>query len=122
MTKPDMICFLNDARGIYIPRDFASAFDDRKARVSGVSDDEWEILDAGPEHDSYWDVWCDVCDNAIVTAINGTRYRLHQDGDLFLVPIGMEWDDRRDTFVWPEEEPEYEHEDKLEKEQRRHDP
>jgi hypothetical protein len=44
-------------------------------------------------------------DNATVTDA-GICYRLHQDGDLWLVPDGMEWDDDNEWFIWPESEEE----------------
>jgi hypothetical protein len=28
---------------------------------------------------------------------------LHQDGDLWLIPVGMEWSDEQDAYVWPED-------------------
>jgi hypothetical protein len=105
---PDMLLWLSDARGVYIPRDFANCFTERAKVVSGVNDDNWEILEAGPEHELYWEAWTEVLDRAIVTSETGVKYRLHQDGDLWLIPEGMEWSDEQDTFVWPDEENEEE--------------
>ena len=51
MTKPDKQFWLSDARGIYIPRDFAQSFADRTKHVQGVDDEEWAVLDAGPDHE-----------------------------------------------------------------------
>jgi hypothetical protein len=98
MTKPDIVLMLDSARGRYIPRDFAEIVD-RKS-VSNVLNIHWAILKAGPDHEHYWDIWQDVEQNAVVT-IDDVRYRLHQDGDLWLVPDGMEWSDSEDCFVWP---------------------
>ena len=97
---PNMLLWLSDARGIYIPRDFAQSFVDRDKSVSGVSADDWVILE-NPDHAAYWDAWTEVCDNATVTDENGTKYRLHQDGDLWLIPYGMIWDEETDTYIWP---------------------
>lgn len=102
-VKPDMILWLNDARGIYIPRDFAKSFDNRDEHVTGVSPEEWAILE-DPNHEHYWDVWSDVLNNATVTDNDGVKFTLHQDGDLWLIPEGMEWSDEDDTFVWPKEQ------------------
>lgn len=99
-----MILWLNDARGMYLPRDFANSFADRAKTVAGVSDDDWAILEAGPDHELYWDVWSDVCDHALITDDKGVQYRINQDGDCWLVPVGMEWDDKADTYVWPKEQ------------------
>lgn len=93
--------WLSDARGVYIPRDFANSFTDRAKWVQGVDDATWAILEAGPDHDEYWDAWTDVCDNATVTD-GSTVCRLYQDGDLWLIPEGMEWDESEGFFVWPE--------------------
>lgn len=101
-SKPDMMLWLSDARGVYIPRDFANSFADRAKSVLGVSEEDWTILEAGPENDLYWDVWNDVEQNAIVTDDDGVKYRVYQDGDCWLVPEGMEWSDENETFVWPE--------------------
>jgi hypothetical protein len=99
----DMLLWLSDAHGQYLPRDFANSFVNRAAHVAGVSDEEWSILEAGPDHEWYWEAWNDVCDNAVV--IDGdTKYRVWQDGDCWLVPEGMVWDDCSETFVWPRDE------------------
>jgi len=101
-SKPEMLLWLSDARGIYIPRDFATSFTDRSKSVSGVADDNWEILEAGPDHEHYWEAWDQVLTNATVVDNNGHTYTLHQDGDLWLIPDGMVWTDD-DKFVWPED-------------------
>jgi hypothetical protein len=45
-----VLLWLDDHRGQYIPRDFANSFNAefRKAHVTGVSDDDWLILEHGP--------------------------------------------------------------------------
>lgn len=104
--KPDMLLWLSDARGVYIPRDFATSFVDRAKHVSGVSADDWAVLEAGPDHDLYWDVWTSVCDKARVTDEHGTVFFVHQEGDCWLVPVGMEWSETNECFQWPVEEEE----------------
>ena len=101
MSKPDVMLWLDENRGISIPQVFAESFKDRDTAVSGVSDETWEALDAGPDHEWYWEAWESVLNNAVVTDEHGTRYRLWQDGDLWLVPEGMMYDDATDTYVWP---------------------
>jgi hypothetical protein len=98
-----MMLWLSDARGQYIPRDFATSFKDR-TNVSGVSDEDWKVLEAGPDHEHYWDAWSNVCDNAEITDENGVKFTVYQNGDCWLVPEGMEWSDKEETFVWPETE------------------
>jgi hypothetical protein len=106
MTKqPEPLIWLSDARGIYIPRDFAQSFAARAKNVSGVTDEEWEILEAGPDHELYWDAWSDVEQKATVTDDDGHVYNVYQDGDVWLIPDGMEWDEEHDFWRWPEPEP-----------------
>jgi len=106
--KPDMLLWLSDARGVYIPRDFATSFADRAKSVSGVTDEQWAILEAGPydkaddPSESYWDVWTEVEDSAVITDEKGVKYRIYLDGDCWLIPEGMEWSDEEQTFVWPD--------------------
>lgn len=114
MTKrPEMLLWLSDARGVYIPRDFANSFADRAKHVANVSAEDWSILELGPDstddagnfvsNESYWDTWTDVCDNAVVTDEHGAEYTIWQEGDCWLVPKGMEWNDKTDSFDWPDE-------------------
>jgi hypothetical protein len=102
-----MMLWLSDARGVYIPRDFATSFADRAKHVSGVTDEDWSILEQGPysaSNESYWDVWNDVCDSATVTDDDGNVFRVwHQDGDCWLVPVDMEWNEETECFDWPDE-------------------
>jgi hypothetical protein len=108
MTKrPEMLLWLSDARGVYIPRDFANSFADRAKHVSGVTDETWTILEAGPDAgetgESYWDAWNDVCENAAVTDEHGNKFRVCQDGDCWLIPADMEWNDETGSFDYPDE-------------------
>ena len=108
-TKPDTMLWLSDARGQYIPRDFANSFADRAKHVSGVSAETWAILEQGPEAESYWDAWQEVCDNAVITDENGVKFFVDQDGDCWLVPVGMVWDeDNSGGWIWPNENEESE--------------
>ena len=103
--KANKIRFLrNEGRGDHIPRDFASAFDDRNERVRGVSDDEWSVLEAGPGCPEYLATWNDVCRTARIMDGNDVVYRIRQDkdGDVWLIPSEMEWCDQAGDWVWPE--------------------
>ena len=102
-ARPEPILWLNDARGIYIPRDFASSFSDRATYVANVSDEDWAILEAGPDHEAYWDAWSEVEAHAIVTDDKGNKFTVFQEGDCWLIPVGMEWDEAIEGYVWPKE-------------------
>ena len=73
--------YADDNRGIYIPQYFAESCAEG---WQGIKDEDREILLAGPEHELYWDAWCDVLDNARYTDHRGT-WTLWQDGDLWVV-------------------------------------
>lgn len=84
----NQILWLDGWRGIYIPRDFAESFgnDGRMKSVFNVSDEEWKVLEAGPNHDHYWDVWDEVLQKAEIVFPDNNTYRLYQDNDLWLIP------------------------------------
>ena len=109
MTKPepvlyisDALLYISDAAGIYIPQQFAQSFA-RTKYISGVSNADMEILENGPDGELYWEVWDDILRNATITGDDGVPYRLDQDGDLWLILIGMEWDDEQGWYIWPNE-------------------
>lgn len=90
---------LTDARGIYIPRDFAMYFED----MDHVSDEDMEILKAGPDHEQYWDAWDAVLQNAS-NVVNGKVWRLYQDGDLFAYCEELMTDEEYQNFFGFERE------------------
>ena len=73
---------LTDARGVYIPINFAQCFD-RKAW--GLTKTDLIPLKKGPEHEWYWDAWDAVLNKAEFTCGEGHKWTLHQDGDLWAV-------------------------------------
>lgn len=98
--KPNVLHLLSDARGIYIPRDFASDFNFGEDGWQGVSTEEREVL-ADPYHEDYWEVW-----NSVLTFAyyfdkeSGKNYHLHQDGDLWAVCFTHMSDEERLNFGW----------------------
>ena len=110
-AKPQPKLFLDACRGIYIPRDFANCIiRDCISYPTGSASDldaDLETLKAGPEGEAYWEAWQDMTDSLYVHEPqgNGTTadYTLYQDGDLWLIPVGMEWSDEERWFVWPDE-------------------
>jgi hypothetical protein len=73
------VLFASDSRGIYIPQHFAESYD--RDTWNPIDADDLAILLHGPEHESYWDAWCDVMDSA-KTICGGS---LHQEDDLWVV-------------------------------------
>jgi hypothetical protein len=73
------------ASGIYIPQMFAEVM--IRENVENVTAADWAILEKGPEDEQYWDTWEYVLDNAVIAPpTSELRYRLYQDGDLWMVP------------------------------------
>ena len=85
------ILYASDRHGIYIPQYFAESVN--REKLSGVSSEDMHILLVGPDHEYYWDTWCDVCDHAKLTDSSGVTFYLYQDGDLWLIPSDHEWKD-----------------------------
>jgi hypothetical protein len=103
--KLQALLWFSDSRGVYIPRDFASEFHRKhrdSAHVEGVTREQFAILEEGADQEDYWDTWEDVLRDARVIDRAGNQYTLHQDGDLWFIPIGMEWSDT-EGWVWPKE-------------------
>jgi len=86
---PERELYADSARGIYIPQHFAESVD--RSCVSGIDLSDLDLLAEGPGiadcSQGYWDIWNDVEQNCILTDSNGQRWRLWQDGDLWLVPV-----------------------------------
>ena len=61
-TRPTPAHFLDDARGIYLPRDFARIVDQRW--WFGITPENLAILEEGPDHEHYWEAWDEVCKDA----------------------------------------------------------
>ena len=99
VQRPEPRLWVNDSHGQYIPQIFTTTLD--RARVAEINDEDWTIIEAGPDHDEYWDAWQEIELKAIVTLDDGL-YRIFQQSDCWLIPVGMEWDHERDWFVWPE--------------------
>jgi len=92
MIPDGSILYADGARGQYIPQHFAESV--VRETVTGLNDEHWKDLEAGPEHEWYWESWNDVLNRAEITHPDtGEVYTLYQDDDLWLVPINAEWDD-----------------------------
>jgi hypothetical protein len=94
----------SDPRGEYLPQAFAQSFSDRRAAVTGVNNITWAILDHGPRGENYWDAWDKVLDDAVITDDRGVKYMLHWEGDLWLIPLGMVWSDKTESYEWPHDQ------------------
>lgn len=84
----DASLFADSNRGQYIPQYFAESI--HRPFVANVSDEQWKILEAGPNSElyaeSYWETWDEVLNDAIINDPWGRQWTLYQDGDLWLIP------------------------------------
>lgn len=90
---------LSDARGLYLPRDFAEAIMDDGTIITGWTvpmDDLMTVLD-GPETEWYCEAWDSILTRAAFTR-DGHTWHLWQDGDLFMICDEMLSDDEYREF------------------------
>lgn len=95
---PAIALLLDSARGVYIPQNFAE-FDTDKWHVSAS---DKACLQAGPEHEFYWETWDTVLSNAHYEH-NGNTWRLYQDGDLWALCAELMTDEEKRNFGFDEE-------------------
>lgn len=112
---------IDDHHGQYIPQIFAQRFRDCVTSASSkeITDEDWDILLAGPDYESYWDVWTDVLDNCVLVDDNGDAFTLIQDQDVWAVPVLIEPTDRtifnrtahQELWLWLADHTDYDKED-----------
>lgn len=85
-VEMDRVLLLSDARGIYIPRDFADGFNhEHWGLTSDEAKKNLEFL-KDPDDEWYWEAWDNVMNEAKATdPKTGLVYTLEQDGDLWAV-------------------------------------
>ena len=88
-----------DARGIFIPRDFVLTF--HLEKFTGIS--EWaENQCKNEENANYWDAWDSILNNAEYVDIDGNKYSLYQDGDLWLICFDRMSTEEKENFGFEE--------------------
>lgn len=80
------VLMIDGARGIYVPQAFVQNF---TPSDWGLTPDEIAVLDAGPDHVDYWDVWEDVDGRKEYLDKEGVSWVLCQDGDLFAQAVSV---------------------------------
>ena len=98
--KDNVVLLLSDARGIYIPWDFAQDVDFGEDGWQGVSAEDRAML-SDPEDVGYWETWDRVLAYAhYIDPQSGKVYHLHQDGDLWAVCFPSLTDEEKRNFGW----------------------
>jgi len=100
MAKPtDTIEILIDgSSGQFVPQRFVNEMD--LSKFEGIDETDIESCQ-DPECEWYWDAWDQILSNAIYRE-NGEVWRLHQDGDLFLVNDDRMTEEEKAEFYGPE--------------------
>jgi len=78
----DRVCIVDGSHGVYVPQRYAIL----ASSPDMATDEQREVLLAGPDHADYWDVWDEVLEQVRVTR-GGNEWILEHDGDVFLVKI-----------------------------------
>lgn len=114
-TRDDILIVVDGTRGIYAPQSFCEMFNFED--FDGIAKEDWDIVLAGPnaepaEGDTenyYWDAWEEISGNANIVLDPATftfhtdekgrliRYYIWQDGDIWLVPVGLDPEDNPDA-------------------------
>jgi hypothetical protein len=59
LTKSNPLELLVDSHhGQYVPQVFAETI--KRELFPSITAEDWAILEAGPDHESYWDAWSDI--------------------------------------------------------------
>ena len=90
--NPEPALVLGDHNGIYIPQLWCSGIDQEEAALFCIDWEDVQTCQVGPGHDCYWEAWHAIERSASWTDQQGITWYLHQDGDLWAVPEGYEWE------------------------------
>jgi len=83
----EKILLIDANRGIYIPQEFAKAYGEQ---FTGTSlEEDIAILLEGPDHAEYNEAMDEILLKGGLI-LDGKKYRIDQDGDLWAVPEGYE--------------------------------
>ena len=91
--KPEPALVLADHHGIYIPQLWCAGIDQEEAELLCIDWQDVQTCQAGPGQGWYWEAWEAIERCASWTDQHGTTWGLYQDGDLWEVPEGYDWED-----------------------------
>lgn len=84
-AQPNLI--LSDARGVYIPQNWAEMYGTAALNEDcGIQADDVATCLEGPDAEWYWDAWTSILDSYAHKDAQGVTWILHQDGDVWEVP------------------------------------
>lgn len=91
---------MTDTWGVHIPQRFCELFDLPNFGLSSADSAVQDCL-AGPDRESYWEAWEAILNRAEFHH-DGSRWLLHQDGDLWLICYERMTDEERSNFGFEE--------------------
>jgi hypothetical protein len=91
------ILLVDSRHGIYIPKITAEYIIQGTVKVKNKKDKD--ILNAlgdlgNPENEFYWESWDSLLNKVICLGLDGKEYYLHQDEDLWAIPVGESFDEK----------------------------
>jgi len=85
--------FLDESRGIHLPKDFYHIF---RWDKSNLKKEDYSALE-NSDNEDYFEVWDEVVSN-LEMDFNGWTYRIHQDGGVFFVCYELMTDEEKRNF------------------------
>lgn len=76
------VLLVDSHHGQYIPQVFAETV--KRDLCKGISQEQWDILESGPENELYWDVMTEI-ENTCEIVSEGDTYTLYYNGDLWAI-------------------------------------
>lgn len=85
--KDSAVLIADSHHGIYTPKLVVDGeLSNTTWDWSGVDKEDIKSIQNGPDDDWYWDAWANVIDNVSITGLDGTKYFLYQNDDLWAIP------------------------------------
>jgi hypothetical protein len=92
-TTPEPALVLLDSHGVYIPQLWCSGITEPECEALHVRWSDVQTCQLGPGEEWYWEAWQSILDDCYMVDDRGTKWTLHQDGDLWEVPEGFSFPD-----------------------------
>lgn len=78
-------------QGIYIPKIFAEDILSGYVKAKNFDEVKWELSELGNiDNELYWDAWNQMLSKVVLVDKFGKEYYLHQDNDVWAIPVGEE--------------------------------
>ena len=85
-----MQLLIDSNRGVYIGQQFAQIYG---KHIPEEYAEQKAILLHGPDHEDYFEAFEEIIDNVKIKTVDGVELYLHQEDDLWGIPVGESFDD-----------------------------